>query len=142
GKNFSLGVGGVWVRFYEQLPRDTYVIDQGAVTATINRILDVVAVVPEAHYYFGPENGVVPYLGVGAGYASVKFHILVSDLDVSHRQGGLIVSPEGGILIPFDRDGIILQAVMLGARASFITSGFRDVSNTSYVGVTLGALVY
>jgi hypothetical protein len=139
---FSVGLGGVYNRFYRQSPQATYPVENGAVTATLYRIIDVVALVPEVHYYFGPDNDVVPYLGVGAGFASVKFHVLVSDFDLGERSSGLILSPEGGILIPFDRDGIILQAITLGLRWSFITAGFRDVSNTSYVALTLGLLAY
>ena len=130
-------------RFYHQSPQATYPVENGAVTATLFRIIDVVALVPEAHYYFGPDNGVVPYLGMGAGFASVKFHVLVSDFDLSESSAGLILSPEGGMLIPFDRDGhTILQAFTVGLRWSFITAGFRDVSNTSYIGLTSGLLAY
>lgn len=142
GPNFSIGLGGMYNRFYRQSPQATYPLDNGAVTATLYRIIDVVALVPEAHYYFGPENGVVPFLGLGAGFASVKFHVLVSDFNLAESSAGLILTPEGGVLIPFDRDGIILQAVTVGLRWSFITAGFRDVSNTSYIGLTLGLLAY
>jgi len=143
GPNLSVGLAGVYNRFYDQAPQATYPVDNGAVTATVFRVLDVVALVPEVHYYFGPDNDVVPYLGMGAGFASAKFHVLVSDLDVSENSAGLILLPEGGMLIPFDRDGsTILQAAMVGLRWSFITSGFRDVSNTSYIGLTLGLLAY
>ena len=143
GPNFSVGLGGVFNHFYQRSPRATYQVENGAVTATLFRIIDVVALVPEAQYYFGPDNDVVPYIGMGAGFASVKFHVLVSDFDLSQRSPGLILAPEGGMLIPFDRDGqTILQAFMVGLRWSFITAGFRDVSNTSYVGLSLGLLAY
>jgi opacity protein-like surface antigen len=142
GPNLSIGLGGVYNRFYRQSPQATYPAENGAVTATLYRIIDVVALVPEVHYYFGPDNVVVPYLGVGAGFASVKFHVLVSDFDLAESSTGLILSPEAGVLIPFDRDGMILQAVTVGLRGSFITAGFRDVSNTSYFGLTLGLMAY
>jgi hypothetical protein len=142
GPNLSVGVAGIYNQFYHQSPQATYPVDNGAVTATLYRIADVTAIAPEAHYYFGPANAVVPYLGAGAGFASVKFHVLVSDLDVVQRSSGFIMFSEGGILIPFDRDGFILQAVMLGARATFISAGFRDVDDTSYISLTLGALIY
>jgi hypothetical protein len=142
GPNVSVGLSGVYNRFYQTAPRATYPVENGAVTATLNRIIDVRALVPEVHYYFGPENAVVPYLSLGAGFAWVKFHVLVSDLDLSETSTGLILSPEAGVLLPFDRDGFILQAFSLGLRWSFISSGFRDVSNTSYVGLTLGLLAY
>jgi hypothetical protein len=142
GPNLSVGLGGMYNRFYRQAPRQTYPVENGAVTATLNEIIDVVALVPEVHYYFGPENGVVPYLGLAAGFASVKFHVLVSDLDLAETNPGLIVAPEAGVLFPFDRDVIILQALSVGLRWSFITAGFRGVSNTSYIGLTLGLLAY
>jgi hypothetical protein len=142
GVNLSVGVGGVYNRFWQTSPQETFPVENGAVTATLYRIIDVVGLAPEVHYYFGPENRVVPYLGMGAGFASVKFHVLVSDLDLSDQSPGLLLAPEGGILLPFDRDGFILQAVTLGAKWMFITSGFRDVSNTSYLSLTLGLLAY
>jgi hypothetical protein len=143
GPNLSVGVGGVYNRFFQTSPQATYPVDNGAVTATLYRIVDAVGVFPEVHYYFGPENEVVPYLGLGAGFASVKFHVLVSDFDISENSAGLILSPEGGLLLPFDRDGsLILQAFTVGVKWSFITAGFRDVSNTSYVALSLGLLAY
>jgi hypothetical protein len=143
GPNLSVGVGGIYNRFYETSPQATYPVENGAVTATLYRIIDVVGVLPEVHYYFGPEKEVVPYLGLGAGLGSVKFHVLVSDFDLSENSLGLIVSPEGGFLLPFDRDGsLILQAFTVGVKWSFITAGFRDVSNTSYLAFSLGLLAY
>jgi hypothetical protein len=53
------------------------------------------------------------------------------------------VAPEGGILIPVDRqDGLLLQSLSLGVRYTFSSAGFRDVADTSFVSAQIGALVY
>ncbi|HKQ69107.1 MAG TPA: hypothetical protein VJT73_07200 [Polyangiaceae bacterium] len=141
-RNWSLGIGGAWTRFYDTLPFGTYQVTSGAVTATIYRTLDVVSVLSEVHYFFDPERPVSPFIGAGFGYSSALFGVLVSDIDVSERHGGLVVSPEAGVLIPFDANGVMRQAVVLGARYTFTTSSYREAASLSFIGLTLGALIY
>jgi hypothetical protein len=142
-RNVSIGLDATYTRLYDTLDHGTYPIDDGAVTATIYRHVDLVGLVPEAHFYFAPDGGVIPYVGLGAGLSSATFRILVSDLDVKKTNLGLIVSPEGGILIPVDRQGgLLLQALMAGARFSFSTAGYGDVKNTAFLSLQVGALVY
>jgi hypothetical protein len=140
--HFSLGIGGAITRFYDTLPHGTYPLDRGAITGTIYRHVDVAALAPEAHVYFAPHADVIPYAGVGVGVAWVSPRVLVSDVDVSETHVGFIVSPEAGILLPFDRDDFLRQAIVLGARYSFSSAGFRDVSATSFVSLQVGALIY
>lgn len=143
GQRFSVGVDGSYTRLYRTLPRGTYPLDDGAITATIYSSVDVLAAVPQAHLYFGPMGDVIPYLGLGAGLSWVTFRVRASDLDFSNMMRGFVVAPEGGILIPVDRqDGLLLQSLSLGVRYTFSSAGFRDVADTSFVSAQIGALVY
>ena len=147
GNNLSIGVDGAWNRFSNKLEFGTYPLSSGAITATIYRYVEVAAVMPELHYYFGPERAVVPFVGVAAGFSMVWFKTLVSDLDFREKKPGFMFAPEAGILIPFDRDPEVLrQAFIVGLRYAFSTSGIdtaqSHVANTSFIALQLGALVY
>jgi hypothetical protein len=138
----SVGVAGVHTSFYDTTPRTTYPIENGALTATIYRHIDMLALVPQVHFYAAPDADVVPYAGFGAGISWATFRTVISDIDVAETNSGLILSPEAGVLIPYDRNGIVRQALMLGARYTFTTIGYRDVTNFSYFGLQVGAVIY
>jgi hypothetical protein len=73
--------------------------------------------------------------------------LLASDLAFQEDGHGVTVSPETGILIAFDRDPFepdrfAMQSVIVGLRYTFSAAKARDVSDTSFLGLTLGLLVY
>jgi hypothetical protein len=144
-RHLSLGVNGRFVQFFEKFGHDTFQFPDGAgaITGTIFREVDVLAALPEVHYYFGSEGHLIPYAGVGCGASWATFRTRLSDIDIDQTIAGLIVSPEGGVLIPVDRqDDLLLQSLMLGLRYSYSTGGYRSVSDVSWIGVQIGALVY
>lgn len=142
--NFSIGVGATFHRLHESL-EGTFPLERGAITATIHRDVEIFSVTPQAHVYLGSASSakVIPYAGVGAGVSTAIFQVRISDLEVNHTSTGFAVSTEAGILFPVDRnDGILFQALMIGARYSFSTVGNGDVKDIAFVSLRLGALVY
>jgi hypothetical protein len=138
----SVGVLGTWNLFYEKTPESTWIIENGAVTGTLYRHAEVIAVAPEVRYVFHEEGKVLPFASLGAGVAVPTFKILVTDLQFSQRESALFFTPQAGVLIPYDRNGTIRQAALLGLRYSFISTGYRDFSTTSYLALTLGGWIY
>jgi hypothetical protein len=146
-KRWSLGLGGHWNQFSENRSRSTYVFDDGAITGAVFRRVWTASILSEAHYYLACENAINPYVGVGAGFTWLSNELLVSDLAFEELAHGFTVSPEAGILVAFDRDlfepdRFPMQSVVIGVRYSIGTASARDVTNTSFVGLTLGLLTY
>jgi hypothetical protein len=146
-KQWSLGLGSTWNNFAENFPRATYPIDNGALTGAIFRQVWVGTLLAQAHVYFNPDGAIGPYVGIGAGLAWLSNQALVSDLPVDLLTHGFVVSPEVGLLIPFDRDAFepqrtAMQSASLGVRYTYTTAESRDVTSATFLAVTLGVLIY
>jgi len=142
-----LGIGGHWAEFAQNYSKATYAIEDGAITGAAYRRVWTVSLLAEAHVYLAPDETVSPYLGFGAGASWMKSEVLVTDLTIGDLVHGFAVSPEAGLVIAFDRDMLTpersaMQSVVTGVRCTFSTAGSRDVSHTSFVGLTVGMLVY
>jgi len=142
-----LGIGGHWAEFAQNYSRATYPIDNGAITGAVYRRVWTISTLAEAHAYLSPDETLSPYLGFGAGLSWMHNELLVTDLTVGDLAYGFAVSPEAGVVIAFDRDAFMpertaMQSVITGIRYTFTTAGSRDVSSTSFLGLTVGLLVY
>jgi hypothetical protein len=142
-----LGIGAHWTEFAESHSSATYPIEDGAITGAAHRRLWTTSLLAEAHAYLRPDETVNPYIGFGAGMCWMKNQLLVTDLRIGDVVHGFAFSPEAGLLFAFDRDTFMrersaMQSLVTGIRATFSTAGSLDVPSTSYVGLTLGMLVY
>jgi hypothetical protein len=140
--NLSLGVLGTWNYFFEKTPEDTIPIMNGAITGTIYRHAEIVGVAPQVRYVVNTSGGVLPFASLGVGAALPTFKVTVSDIEVKEKHQALLVTPQAGVLIPYDRNGTIRQAVLIALRYSFVSSGFQDANSTSYLALSLGGFIY
>lgn len=63
GVGFSLG----WNVFYDELPYDTYTIDNRSLSGRQYRTVNAAPLMVAADYYFNPGNDFNPFLGIGVG---------------------------------------------------------------------------
>jgi hypothetical protein len=146
-KHMSLGIGSTWNQFAQNFPRQTYTAPGAALTGAMYRQVWVGTLMGQAHLYLNPDAAVGPYLGIGVGAAWTSNQLLISDFSFDDLTGGFVVSPEVGFLIPYDRDPFepqrfAMQSAVLGIRYTYSTASSRDVTNTTFVALTLGILVY
>lgn len=144
---WSIGLSGHWNQFAQNYPHNTYTISDGAFTGTAFRQVWTGTVLADLQIYLAPEAPINPYLGVGGGVAFLSNEVLVSDLTFQDNGRGIAVSPEAGILIAFDRDAFepeqfAMQSIAVGVRFTLSGASARDVTDTSFIGLTLGLFAY
>jgi hypothetical protein len=146
-KHASIGLGGHWTHFTSNNPPATYAIDNGAVTGAVYRRVWVASLLAEAFFYFRPEANVTPYAGLGTGISWMSNMALVSDFAFEDLSTGFTLCPEAGLLIAlqrelFDPSQTPLESAIVGIRYTHSTAQSRDVTNTSFIGITVGLLAY
>jgi opacity protein-like surface antigen len=146
-RHASLGIGGHWAEFDENHGRSTYAIASGAITGAAHRRVSATSLLAEAHAYLTPDDPIGLYLGLGAGILWMENEVMVSDLTLDRVTRGFAVSPEAGIAIVIDRntyepDRKAMQSVIAGIRYTFSTAGSEDIDSTSFLGLTVGVLIY
>jgi opacity protein-like surface antigen len=143
---WSLGLSGHWNQFAQRYSRTTYAIQDGAFTGSAFRQVWTGTFLADVQVYFAPDAPINPYLGVGGGATWLSNEVLVSDLTFEDNGHGVAVSPEAGLLIAVDRDldktEFALQSIIVGVRWTVSSASGRDVSDTSFVGMTVGLFAY
>jgi len=147
GPSWSLGLSGHWNQFAEKYPRATYAIMDGALTGAVFRQAWTGSVLVDLQVYLAPYAPINPYLGVGGGVTWLSNEVLVSDLTFPANGSGVTVCPEAGILIafdrdPFDKEQFAMQSIMVGVRWTLSGAKARDVTSSSFLGLTLGLFSY
>jgi opacity protein-like surface antigen len=144
---WSIGLSGHWNQFSQRYSYKTYVIADGAFTGSAFRQVWTGSALLDLQVYLAPGAPINPYLGVGGGVTWLSNQVLVSDLTFRESGQGVSVSPEAGILIafdrdPFEKDEFAMQSIMIGARFTLSAAKARDVTDTSFIGLTLGLFAY
>jgi Lipid A 3-O-deacylase (PagL) len=133
----GLRIGGTinYNRFYGNQPRDTYYLDNGAVTATLYRYVDVWSLAALARYRFlEPNSGIRPFIGVGLGVSFLSATTLVADLGFQDTPAGFLFQPEAGVTARLSAG---MQA-LLAVRYTMTTAAFREVDMPSYISLQIG----
>lgn len=133
----GLRIGGTinYNRFYGNEARDTYYLDNGAVTAKLYRYADVWSLAGLARYRFlKPNDGIRPFIGVALGVSFLNATTLVADLGFQDSPAGFLFQPEAGV---FARLTPGMQA-LLAVRYTMTTASFMDYDMPSYISLQIG----
>lgn len=121
--------------FYEELGRETYPLENGAVTANLYRFARFWTTGAMARYHFLPASSVFrPYVGVRTGIAFATTATLVSDLSLYNSPVGFAIAPELGGLVALN-DFLALSGSL---RYDFSTLSEGPLENGSYLAFQLG----
>lgn len=101
--NIGVGLQFGWSTFYEEMPRDTYPLENGAITSKQYRYINSIPIQLTGKYYFTDDNSPFrPFVGVGTGtyYLEQRND---NGLFSSKEKGWVFaVTPKAGILIPLN----------------------------------------
>lgn len=127
---FSLG----WQMFFDEID-GTIQFDGGALTAKQTRNANTFPVMLKTFYHFGREQGIRPFIGLGAGIMGSLQLTDVGLFRIENRNIHFALGPEIGVFIPFNSDGGINLSIdyNYGAASS-------DSFNYTYFGIKLGGV--
>lgn len=130
--NFSLGGSIGWQGYQEYEPRETYPIDNGAITTDLTKFVYTLPVLFNAHRYFQVSDNVLPYIGAGIGAKYSRHAIYYSIYTTEENKWGFAVRPEIGVIFPIGGVGIQLAADYLWATNDSATLDFGSTSSLNF----------
>ncbi|MGD1892714.1 MAG: outer membrane beta-barrel protein [Cyclobacteriaceae bacterium] len=136
--NLSLGGSLGWNGYQEYEPRETYPIDNGAITTDLTKFVYTLPVLFNVHRYFPVSENVLPYIGAGIGAKYSRHAIYYSIYTTEENKWGFAVRPEIGVIFPINDVGIILAADYLWATND---SSILNFGNTSSLNFRLGMVL-
>jgi len=138
-RTYSVGLNFGWNVFYERAENKTTQTENGAVTGTSDRTLNIFPIMANIHYYFGERKSVRPYVGLNAGgnYVNQRFAIGVFLWEDDSWQWA--IAPEAGVAIPVERD----FGILLNGKYNYAFTGesvFGTDVNNSYWQINVGVI--
>lgn len=137
-KNLSIGINFGW-NIFDEKNGETIELDNGAVSGTQIRYLNVFPIMVNAHYYFGDKRSFRGFLGVNVGTYAINQRFDIGIWTINNDNWHFGVAPEIGILIPAGRQ----MAVTLSVKYNYALSAGAaldgsDSNDHSYLGINLG----
>jgi hypothetical protein len=132
----TIGGGVDWQTFVDSRPRTTYLIQNGAVTATAYNSLQVGALRARADYYFLDEGTVLPYGGVNLGFGWSTFESTAADILIYDNQESVVLGAELGAAFDFDRNSPYL--VLAGRYSAQPSAEFLDTTDIQTITIQAG----
>ena len=132
--NFALGGVLQWSTFYKSLPKDTYPINNGAITGYQYRYINTVPMYVTGTYYLASDDAKIrPYLGLGVGTYWLEKRTdmgLYTDIYNSWHFG---LIPKAGILIPVSYS----TSFYIGLDYNMAFKN-NDMDTQSWLGISIG----
>lgn len=129
-KGLTLGITGSWNNFWTRQDRATYSYPSGAVTAQLWRYYETFQLRGTIHYHFVVDRKLplVPYAGVGLGFASNRYEILAADLSLERYQTNFAMTVDVGTLIDLRFARSFGAGALVAFRYGFNTAKFTQPS--------------
>lgn len=132
--NIGVGFQFGWNTFYEDKPRGTYPLENGAITSNQYRYLNSIPLHITGKYYFtGDDSNVRPFIGLGAGTNYMEQRNdngLYSTVD---KGWVMALAPKAGVLFPFSYSASL--SVSLDYNMTFESS---KVPQQNWLGINVG----
>jgi len=125
--------------FNEHEGSNTYLIEDGAITADFYTYARFWTMAGLARYHFLPPDAFVrPYVGLRMGMTFVTAATLVADLSIYYEPLGFALSPEVGLLIR----ALPIMHINVGLRYDFTTASEGPLDNASFLPFHLGLVFH
>jgi outer membrane protein len=131
GVGFSVG----WNVFYEDLPNDTYTVDNVSLSGKQYRYMNYWPILAKGAYYLSPGETINPFVGLGVGtiysLQNTDMNLYTVELDAWN----FALQPEIGVL--FNVDPSVAMTLVAKYYNGFAASGDLDTAQ-SYFTLNLG----
>jgi len=136
--DFSLGGSIGWSGYQQDEPRQTYAIENGAITTDLVKHTYTLPILLNAHRYFRVGEYVRPYVGGGIGAMYSQHEIFFNVYSTEDNEWGFAVRPEVGVLFPLGGIGVLLGADYLWATNESSTLAIDNSASLNFrIGLVL-----
>jgi outer membrane protein len=134
----TVGASLDWQTYWDTRPRQTYAVDNGAVTATADNQIRNGAARAVARYFFLDQGMALPYAGLNLGLGWSTFQTAASTVSLYDNTLSILLGAEVGALFAFERDVPLLT---VGARYTTLPAAdFLAVTNVQSLTFQIGLM--
>ena len=127
--NLSMGGSFAWNVFFEEKIGESFTQDNGTATADQFRYINAYPINFITHYYFGEYDAPARFnVGVGLGAIKVNRRTEVSVVGFEHNYWHFSVTPEVGVIVPFNYSTNLLVSVRYNYAAEAKGESFSYLS--------------
>ena len=139
-RQLAIGAALDWQTYWDTRPRNTYQVENGALTATPDNSVQNGSARTITRYYFQDEGKVLPYAGVNIGIGWTTFQSAAADLAFYDNTLSVLLGAElGAAIAPTPRGPLFT----VGARYAYMpTADFLSVTNIQSVDFLIGVLMH
>lgn len=101
----SFGLSGEWDSFVDTRPRNSYQLENAALTATAYNQLFAAILRFIPTYYLLDDGPVMPFVAPNIGVGWNEYRSRAADLELSDSKVSIVYGAEAGVLIPTPMDG-------------------------------------
>jgi hypothetical protein len=132
----SAGFEVGWNTYYQYVPRQTYQIQDGAVTTDLYTYIYTLPLALNVHHYFNINKMVTTYAGLALGATYSQQKIYYNTYVSQDENWGFLVRPELGAIIKFQEG----MGLLVGARYSYSTNSQKtfQINGLQSFGLQLG----
>lgn len=104
-RRLSFGLSGEWDSFVDTRPRNSYQLENAALTATAYNQLFAAILRFIPTYYLLDDGPVMPFVAPNIGVGWNEYRSRAADLELSDSKVSIVYGAEAGVLIPTPMDG-------------------------------------
>ncbi len=132
--NIGIGIQFGWNTFYEEMPRSTYSLDNGAITSKQYRYINNIPIQLTGKYYFlNTTSSIKPFVGLGAGTNHLVKRTDNGLYTTKYKSWAFALTPKAGLFLSLNDFASILLS--LDYNTTFKTS---DISQQNWLGINIG----
>lgn len=139
-RRLSFGLSGEWDSFVDERPRNSYQLENAALTATAYNQLFAAVLRFIPTYYLIDDGPVLPFVAPNIGVGWNEYRSRAADLELSDTKVSIVYGAEAGVLIPTPMDGpMFLFQLRYSAQPA---SEFRDRTTNAQSLALLAGLAF
>ena len=136
--HITVGASLDWQTYWDTRPRQTYQVDNGAITATADNSIRNGGARAIARYYFLDRGMALPYAGLNLGVGWSTFQTAASTVSLYDNTLSILLGAELGVAFAPARDAPLIS---VGARyATLPAADFLAVTNVQSITFQIGLL--
>jgi hypothetical protein len=135
----TVGASLDWQTYWDTRPRQTYAVDNGAITATADNSIRGGASRAIARYFFLDQGVALPYAGLNIGLGWSTFQTAASAISLYDNALSVLLGAEIGALLVLEPD---MPMITVGARYTALPAAdFLAVTNVQSITFQLGLMM-
>ena len=137
-EQLKVGLGVSYNDYYEKLPRATYQLTEGVLSAVISNSIQTTPIMVKGEYELTKTGWIRPYAGLGAGFNLITYAQYVGEFGEKKSAFKPAAAGEAGINIPFNKE-TRASGINVGGHFNYMPFKYNGLTNLNNWGLHVAA---